>query len=188
MMNTRVKVILGSVAILFASVSVASAQTVNGTIAVTGSVAERCFVVPGAAAIFSDTFALGELAIAGGTVATKTDTGSFQVHCNTGTVNVGITADSLETGGAAPTGYSNIIHYTAQLDLTLATGSFTPITVISEAATSATTTSDTTTARLATGSTNVTVSLSALTTPNVTDLLVAGDYDGEIRVTIAPGT
>jgi hypothetical protein len=125
--------------------------------------------------------------IAGNTA--KTGNKAYQVHCNTGTADVSIAADSLVSAAGAPAGYSNIIHYTAQLAVDVVGGSFTPITVDSEAATSTTTESATTLARVVPGSDNVTISVFALNTLNAAELLVAAtDYAGEIRVTIAPAT
>ena len=198
MLNSTRNILLGGAALLLSATSVLAATGVDGTIDITGSVGNRCVVIGGATdSTFTDSVDLSNLdandgtllgTYASSTAGSPAGTKSFRVNCNTGVVDVGIVADSLKTGdGTAPAGYAELVHYTAQLDLNLATGSFTPLTVASAIAPATTPATSSTTAPLQNAAGNVTVSFYGLNTPAATDLLVAGTYGGQIRVTIAPG-
>jgi hypothetical protein len=173
----------------------AAAQTVTGTINITGSVANKCSVLPGSGSTFGGTVALGELAQADGTMATDLATRfnaaanaaqlNFRVVCNTANPTVAVDATPLTTAGAAPTGYASRIDYAAHVAVALTpSGTDTFSNDSRNAASAATATS----ARIANnGSNNVSVTADTFGTAALTDLLTSGSYTGNISIVIAPG-
>ncbi len=169
----------------------ASAQTVTGTITLTGSVAPKCLVVPGNGDTFSDSVDFGELAAADGTLRTGLDTEfdstvkSFRVVCTSAAPTIAIDAEPLATATAAAAGYDNSIDYQATVDLTIVGGTAQFSNDSGAAALAATPIGG----RLANnGSDNIVITASNFRTDNVTDLLVADpSYSGSITIVIAPG-
>lgn len=172
----------------------ALAQDVTGTVNITGTVAPKCLVVPGAGNSFETTVALGELAQADGRLATDLAT-RFQsiggaalqarVVCTTPAPTISIDATEITSAAPAASGYANRIDFTANVAVT---------TVSSEVAFANSSTVGALAAtpiggRLANnGSNNISITASNFATPNVNDLLVAAtDYTGRIVVVIAPG-
>ncbi|HET9232220.1 MAG TPA: hypothetical protein VFO00_13095, partial [Vitreimonas sp.] len=106
---------------------VASAQTVTGTVQVTGSVGEKCTVTGGdSASAFSDTFAANELAQTDGTLRviapfSTASTGGWRVHCTT-VPDVSISATPMVNVATAPSGYANTVNYVAYADFDVVTG------------------------------------------------------------------
>jgi hypothetical protein len=181
----------------------ASAQTVTGTVNLTGSVGVACRVVGGGTlngSTFGSTIALGELAnVATGTLRTipTTNVGdgaganNFQVNCTGSTVTAAISRTLLETSGAAPAGYASKIDYVAAATVLLSTGS---LTVDTDAATAppASTTSG---ARVRVAPNNIVITVSDFVakpddvpTPAASALLVAGNYSGAVTLTLTPTT
>ncbi len=170
----------------------ASAQNVTGTVDITGTVAPKCLVVPGAGNTFGTTVALGELAATDGTLATDLATRfssvggaglSARVVCTTGAPTIAVDADPIASTTTADIGYSNTIDFTANVAVTTTTGAPTFTNASSGAASAATPIGG----RLANnGSDNITITASAFTAGASNPLLVAGSYAGKITVVIAP--
>lgn len=181
---------------MIAMAAPAAAQTVTGTINITGSVANKCTVLPGSDSTFGGTVGLGELAQADGTMATDLATRfnaagnaaqlNFRVVCNTATPTVAVTATPLTTAGTPPTGYSSRVDYAAHVAVSLTTGG--PQTFSNDSRSGATSGPTATTSRIANnGGNNIAVTADTFGTPNATDLLTAGSYTGNISIVIAPG-
>lgn len=184
-----------------AAANPAAAQSVTGTVNVTGNVAGRCSVVAtggSAAQTFSGTIGLAQLDEDDGTLKTTLEgtTASAsggtpvqtRVVCTSAAVNVDVTADTLANGtrGTAPaTGYANEINYTAEMQVALASGSTDKVTFDTAAAANATAAK--TVGRLAASGNNITVKAYGFATKGgAAGLLVAGDYTSTITVNIAP--
>lgn len=169
----------------------AAAQTVTGTVTLTGSVAPKCFVLPGAGSTFSDSVNFGELAAADGTLrtglATDFDTAvdDFQVLCTTANPDVTVTANPLATAAPAATGYDNSIDYNVHVAFSLVSGG---PQVVSDDSAVVGSTNATLTSRLTGTGANINITASNFRTNAVTDILVASPtYAGSVVVTIAPG-
>ena len=162
-------------------------QAVSGTITLTGNVAKKCYVgTDNAVTGFSASHDFLELAQADGTLrsglATEMDvdtTMDFTIKCNTGNPTVTISRTAMSTIAAPAAGYTNTISYNA-------------IVAIDKASGTATFDTDAGTAPVATGPLGGAI---AATGPNVhvtantfaaTGILVAGDYSGQISISIAP--
>lgn len=167
----------------------AAAQSVTGTINLSGSVAPKCFVNPGATGTFSDSVAFGELATAAGTLRTGLDTDfntaveAVTVLCTSAAPLISIDAQPLANVATAPTGYDNSIDYTANVALSTLGGTVNK----SNATTASPLVGDAIGDRLTNGSGNVVITASGFATNNATDLLVSGSYAGSITIVIAPG-
>ena len=182
------KILIAALAASTALIAVpASAQTVSGTVALTGTVASKCTANPNN---LNGSINLGELAVAAGTVNTAF-TGnvgglsrSFTVTCTSPNAVLSADASPLVNAGiVSPTaGYTNTVHYTATLAAVKAAGG-----TVSAADTS--NTSGATTApiagHLANSANNVTVTVSSGNTASA-DLLEAGSYAGSIAISVAP--
>lgn len=175
--------------------SPAAAQDVTGTVNITGSVAAKCLVVPGAGNTFGTTVALGELAQANGTL--RTDLATLfssvggagleaRVVCTSAAPTIAIDATEITSATPATTGYANRIDFTANVAVDTTTTNDVPFSNSSTGAALAATPIG---GRLAnTVGNNITISASNFATPTATDLLVAAnDYTGQIVVVIAPG-
>jgi hypothetical protein len=175
----------------------AGAQTVTGTINITGTVTSKCAVVGGASAsTFTDNVNLGELAKADGTLESSATlaarflgaggaTPAFRVVCNSATPAVAVDATELTTAGAASTGYTNRIDYTAHVAVNRAAGGVATI----NNDTTAIPTAATPVGGAISGAAGNNVTVTAdnfVTTAGATALLVAGTYNGLISVTITP--
>lgn len=175
--------------------SPAAAQTTTGTVDITGTVAAKCLVVPGAGNTFGTTVALGELAQADGTL--RTDLATLfssvggpgleaRVVCTSAAPTIAIDATEIMSATPAVTGYANRIDFTANVAVDTTTTNDVPFSNSSIDAPLAATPIG---GRLANnGGNNITISASNFATPNADDLLVAAnDYTGKIVVVIAPG-
>lgn len=175
----------------------AGAQTVTGTINITGTVASKCAVVGGGSATtFTDNVNLGELAQANGTLEASGTLAArflgaggaapaFRVVCNSATPRVAVDATELTTAGAVGAGYTNRIDYTAHVTVARAAGG----TVTFDNATTAGASAPTTVGGAISGAAGNNVTVTAdnfVTTAGPTALLVAGTYNGQIAVTITP--
>ena len=174
----------------------AMAQTVSGTVNVTGSVAAKCVVITGGSGgTFSGSIPLGELAQADGTLST-TLSGStnaspggstqFRVNCNTAAPKVTLSSTrlSLTPSAAAPSGYTGDIDYTAALDAALSNSTTQTVSYVTAAALPAATVQSLSTS-LANSAGNLTVKAYALNTASGA-LLMAGNYQSTISITIEP--
>lgn len=175
----------------------AMAQDVTGTVNITGSVASKCLVQPGAGDTFGTDVDFGELAESDGTLRTDLASAfstiggaalSARVVCTTANPEIAITATALATTAPALAGYDNSIDFTAHVDL-VTVGSGGPGTAAFQADTGTPLGATAIGARLANnGSSNITISASNFHTNNLTDLLVADpSYSGSIVVVISPG-
>jgi hypothetical protein len=165
----------------------AAAQTVTGTITLTGVVGPKCFVVPGNGSTFSDSVDFLALDAADGTLrsglASDFATKSFTVKCTSANPGLSITATPLATGGAAAAGYDNSIDYNATLTVDKAAGG---TTVVTDASGTAGATTGSVGGPLANSASNVRITTTGYATNTATDLLVAGTYNGLITVVISP--
>jgi hypothetical protein len=174
------------------------AQTVTGTINISGSVANKCTVVNGSttSATFGTTINMGELAGNDGTLLpTATLEGTFvtqtaganiaRVVCTTLNPTISVDADPLVNSTSNPTGYVNTVHFQADVAVTKVGSSQTYSNDSNAAAGSATPLG----AALAATGNNVAITTSNWRTiSNSGQQMVAGSYNnGKIVVTIAPG-
>lgn len=176
--------------------SPAAAQTVTGTVDITGTVAPKCIVVPGAGSTFGTTVALGELAQADGTLRTDlaTDFSSIggaglvtRVVCTTANPTIAVNATALATAAPADSGYDNSIDFTARVLVDTTTTNDVLFTNDSADPDGSAVLIG---GRLANnGGDNITIEASNFRTGALTDLLVASNaYSGQIVVVIAPGS
>jgi hypothetical protein len=164
-------------------------QVVTGNITLTGVVGPKCFVGTDTSATgFSDAVDFTQLDAADGTLraglASDFATRSFTVKCTSGNPTISVTALPLATAAAAPAGYDNSIDYSATVTVDKAGGGTAFVTDTSD--TTPTATSGQVGAPLANSAANVRVTTSGYATGAATDLLVAGTYNGSIKVTISP--
>ncbi|CAM3095905.1 hypothetical protein SPAN111604_03465 [Sphingomonas antarctica] len=174
----------------------ATAQTVTGTINITGTVTAKCTIVGGATATtYVATRDLGELDQADGTLeasatlATRfgvagTTAPAFRVVCNSAAPQITVDANPLVNGAATPTGYNNTVNYIAHVAVNRAdstTGTF-------DNATTGAATGPAAVGGPISGAAgnNVTVTADTFSTPTAAAPLVAGAYTGNIVVTISP--
>ncbi|HEY3811685.1 MAG TPA: hypothetical protein VGL66_00545 [Caulobacteraceae bacterium] len=172
------------------------AQTVSGSVGITGSVADRCVVnSSGGGETFSDTIPLGELTKSNGTLrgdlqgssAISGATVKFSVTCTGSSPQVTLSATQLTAGLATPpSGFSDTIDYTAELDLDKAAGGTVPYTY--NTATAAGPSTAPLGGQLSTANNNVRVSAySFATVGGQSNVLSASpSYAATISVSIAP--
>ena len=153
--------------------SPALAQSATGTVAIDGSVANRCmFTLPNA------TISLGEISLVSNgkldPAKVNGKSATLTGWCNGTASTMSVTTTQLTTATAATTGFDNRVDYTGTAlanavsgsDSSLTAGAGSPVTV-----------------GQFTG--NVVVTLSAATSPT-NGLMVAGTYTGNVQVTLAP--
>lgn len=174
----------------------ASAQvagTASGTVTINGTVSGKCSVVNAtnvAQPDYTATVDLGELAQADGrlvtsaSLATTFGSKAFRVICTTATPGVKVEAAPviISGGGTAPSGYANTVNYKAHATFALTPSGSQTVTDDSGGAA----TEDTLTGRLAGSGDNVTITADTFATPNSTDVLMAGTYQGSVVVTVTP--
>lgn len=192
-MNKFTKLALAAVSTL-AVACPAAAQTVNGTVNITGSVAPKCLVLSGAGNSFGTLVALGELAQADGRLATDLASRfssiggaglTARVVCTS--ANPTVAVDTLEITSTTPAvaGYANRIDFAARVAVSV-TPSGTDI--ISNNSRNVATGPTALSGRLANnGNGNITITADTFGTADTNDLLVAGSYTGRIDIIIAPG-
>lgn len=181
----------------------ASAQTVSGTVNITGTVGGRCSIVqPGGGAEvqqFTGSIDLKRLDSADGTLrsglvsstaASPADglNVATRVVCTSANPTVGISATRLNTGGATDpgVGYSNDINYTAQVRVNTASGGTKAVSYSTLAGGAAATSQ--LGERIAAGSgNNVEVSVFGLQSEGgASSLLAEGTYTSVVSVYINP--
>ena len=186
------KIIALAAVALAATSTPALAQNVTGTLVINGNVPSKCQVVSGTGVsqTFGTTVDLGDLSAPDGTLlpglsVTSADYADLlaRVVCTTANADVTLTATPLAIAGApaAPTGYTNVIDYTAAV----------AVTTVGGGAGASVLASDPTPAtfqvgRLANnGSGNVELSATGFTTA-AGAILEQGSYTGQVQVVIAP--
>ncbi|WP_423603668.1 hypothetical protein [Sphingomonas sp. MS122] len=171
----------------------AMAQDTTGTVNITGSVAPKCLVVPGAGSTFDRTVALGELAGTDGKMRTNLEADfnaaavTARVVCTTAAPTISVNADAITAQTAtAVAGYDNSIDFTANVAVTTTTGPAGPFANDSAAAAGADTVIG---GRVANnGSDNIAITATNFRTNTINDLLAADPvYTGKITVVIKPG-
>lgn len=189
-------ILIGAALLGLAVAPAVMAQTVTGTVNVTGSVAAKCVVITGGAGgSFSGSIPLGELAgtdgtlsstLSGSTNAAPAGSTQFRVNCNSVAPKVTISSTrlALTPSASAPTGYTGVIDYTAALDASLSSGSTQTVAYVTAAALPAATV-QALSSSLANTANNLTVKAYALNT-GAGDLLMAGNYASVISITIEP--
>jgi type 1 fimbria pilin len=176
----------------------AAAQTsVSGVVDITGSVADKCIVTDDGtptSGSFGGSVNLGQLDDTDGTLkdssvlaASFSAAGAanltYRIVCTTPNTKLTVNANELTTGAVVTTGYANTVHYNANVQLSLVGGNQTLSndTLLVPAGAE-----QTFTARLATGANNVSVTADTFRTPGATDVMLAGTYNGNIQITVAP--
>lgn len=197
-MKNLLKILAAGTALIAAP---AMAQTVTGTVNITGNVSGKCLVVPGSGNAFGGTVPLGELADGTGKMRTDLATTfnavgnaaalNARVVCTSAAPTISVDADPITAQNAATpasgSGYDNSIDFQANVAVVTTTGPVvTPFTNDSAAAAGVDTLIG---GRLANnGSDNITITASNFRTNGGGDLLVADtDYRGKITVVIKPG-
>jgi hypothetical protein len=175
----------------------AAPQTTTGQVAVRGFVAPRCGTASGDAS-FNGTINLGELTQANGTLSAALSgssangpagVASFIIGCTGGssTVTLGATRLSNPVAPHIQTS-SNDIDYTAQVRIALAEGGFATVDYTTAAALPSPTVAPIA-STFAYVSDNFEVRVFALTPENgASSLLVAGNYDSTITITVSPAS
>ena len=180
----------------------AAAQSVTGTVNVTGTVASRCSVIEAnlEKATFSGTIDLGRLDAANGTLRSELTSStsiapadakkvSVRVVCTSSNPTIGVSATKLAIAGstAAGTGYANSIDYVAALRVNTASAT-TPLAEVKfDTRTNSTAVTAQLGARIAGGtSDNVEVNISNLRTAAVSDVLNQGTYNSVVSLSITP--
>jgi type 1 fimbria pilin len=175
----------------------AAAQSVSGVVDITGSVADKCIVTDDGtppSGDFGGSVNLGQLDDTDGTLkdssvlaaafsAAGAANLTYRIVCTTPNTQLTVNANELTTGATVTTGYANTVHYNANVQLSLVGGNQTlsnDTLLVPAGAT------QTYTARLATGANNVSVTADTFRTPGATDVMLAGTYNGNIQITVAP--
>ena len=170
------------------AVPAAAQSSVTGTIDMTGTVAAKCFVVPGNGSTFSDSVNFLALDQANGTLrtglATDFGTRNFTVKCNGTNPKVSVTANALATATPVVAGYDNSIDFTASVAVDAVGANAGPFTDSSTTGPGSTPTAIG--SPLANSASNIHVSTSGYATNTATDLLAVGTYNGSVVVVIAP--
>ena len=186
------KIIALAAVALAATSTPALAQNVTGTLVINGNVPSKCQVVSGTGVsqTFGTTVDLGDLSAPDGTLRTGISVTSAdyadllaRVVCTTANADVTLTATPLAIAGApaAPAGYTNVIDYTAGVQITEVGGGSGGFVLASDpnALTFPV-------GRLANnGSGNVDLSATSFTTA-AGSILEQGSYTGQVQVVIAP--
>jgi type 1 fimbria pilin len=191
----KLAILAATAASMVALASPAAAQTVTGTVNITGTVAPKCLVVPGAGDDFGTTVALGELADTDGTLATDLATRfssvggtalEARVVCTSAAPTIAVDATEITSATAAVSGYANRIDFTAHVFVDTTTTTDVEFT---NSSTGAALTATLIGGRLANnGGNNILITADNFATPGADDLLVAAnDYTGSIVINIAPG-
>lgn len=195
----RKLLVLAVPAILAATPAMAQTTTdVTGTVIIQGSVADKCAVVsgPSTSPNWGTTVNLGELSQSNGTLRTSSSlSGDFNtvanglqnayVVCTTSNPSITVNADPLVNTGSVPaagSGYTNTVHFQADVQVNKVGSSQTYVNDSNTATTGPTALG----ARLAAAGPNVLISTSNWRTLGTDAQLVAGNYQGQIVVTITP--
>ncbi|MGA9580859.1 MAG: hypothetical protein WBR13_02685 [Allosphingosinicella sp.] len=177
--------------------SPAAAQSVSGVVDITGNVADKCIVTDDGtppSGSFGGSVDLGQLDDTDGTLKDSSVLASafsaagaanltYRIVCTTPNTQLTVNANELTTGAVVTTGYANTVHYNANVQLSLVGGNQTlsnDTLLVPAGAT------QTYTARLATGANNVSVTADSFRTPGASDVMLAGTYNGNIQITVAP--
>ncbi|HEX4846679.1 MAG TPA: hypothetical protein VFV30_00925 [Novosphingobium sp.] len=175
----------------------AMAQSTTGTIIINGTVGNKCTVLTGTgtAATWGGTVNLGELSQADGTLRSSSSlstdfaaagSGVLQARivCTSANPSITVNADPLVNTApvTAGQGYTNTVHFQADVAVTKVSGSSTFSNDSNAATTGPTAVGD----RLAATGNNVSVSTTNWRTVGTDTQLVSGNYQGQIVVTIAP--
>ncbi len=192
-------ILSGIITPLAIAASPAFAQSASGSVALSGTVGDKCLVT-NAGAVASPGFGgiVNLNALDDGTTAKLRNVGTisptsnnnlnFRVVCTTPAPKIAVTTTALTTGsGTAPTGYSATVHYDTSVALDIADAAQ-PDTVLTytDGVTGPASKTASLTGRLATGTTNIHVSATNFRTPAVADVLVAGSYAGAITISVSP--
>ena len=195
-MNKILLTALAAASVL-AIASPAAAQSVSGVVDITGSVADKCIVTDDGtppSGSFGGSVNLGQLDDTDGTLkdssvlaaafsAAGAANLTYRIVCTTPNTQLTVNANELTTAATVTTGYANTVHYNANVQLSLVGGNQTLSndTLLVPAGVT-----QTYTARLATGANNVSVTADTFRTPGASDVMLAGTYNGNIQITVAP--
>jgi len=172
----------------------AGAQTISGTVNVSGFVQAQCGTVVGSS-VFSGSIGLGQLAQSNGTLLTTltqsnsgapAGTTALELGCSTVNSTVTLSATELTTSTAIPSNsFSNTIDYTAEVEITMAAGGFTHVTYTTAQAAPAPTV-QTVVGQFAAVPENFEIKVYGLNAVNgASSILVAGTYTGVITIGVA---
>jgi hypothetical protein len=172
----RASLVLAALAFPLAA-GVANAQTVQGSVAIDGSVASRCSL-----SINSATISVGEMSLpADGKLNAAVINGqnrNLTGFCNGSAANMTVQAQPLlniTAPAAPPAGFDNRVDYTATATANAVNGTDSSVGALSDGAP--------VTIGQFTG--NILVTLSAASSPT-SGILVAGTYQGQVLVTLKP--
>jgi hypothetical protein len=184
--------VLGALAL---SGTAQAADTV-GTITVNGTVSPKCTVTT-----FAATQTIGDLddsttgqlksSLSALDASSTTYNSDFSLVCNGSNAGVSVTATSLTTSGAAPTGYANAVGFTGRAAFKLINASDNALSTKNYDATSAVGGGTANASALGAGkflqntSNNLRVSTFGFTSA-ASAVLIAGSYTGSVVVTITP--
>jgi hypothetical protein len=194
--NMKQIVLAALAAALGAVAAPASAQTVAGEVSVHGFVAPRCGATYAAAPSFQGMIELGELSQSNGTLSPalqgSSDTApagvaSFLVGCTGGAAQITLSASRL-ANPAEPgnSNSSNDIDYTAEIRIALAAGGFATVDYTTAQPLPAPTV-ESIAHVFANVAGNFQVRVFGLNAENgPASILIAGDYDSTITITVAP--
>lgn len=174
----------------------AAVTEATGTVTINASVESKCTASGG----FTDTQTIGELADVdgklssshtGATAGSPEFTSDFTVVCTGANAGVSVTSSALQVtpSATAPTGYTDTVNFTGRASFDLIDTSSTTSTLdVDDTSSSAGATADSFGSGkfLQNASDNVHISAYALTSSG--DLLLAGDYQGKIEVTVTPAS
>ena len=170
----RISILIASLALPLAA-GAANAQTATGTVAIDGTVANRCSL-----SINSATISLGEMSQpADGKLNASVVNGQNRTltgFCNGATARISVEAQPLLNPAAAASGFDNRVDYTATAVANSVSATDSSLAASPGAGTS-----------VAVGAFtgNIVVTLSAASSPN-NGVLVAGGYNGQVLVTLTP--
>ena len=179
------KLLISALAATSALIATPAFAQASGSVSLTGSVAAKCTAIPD----LDDSIALGELALANGTVdpaflgAGGDLSRSFTVRCTSPNPGLSVQANALTTTASGAAGYTGTVHYTATLTAVRAAGG--SATVVDQSDPAAATTGSVG-SHLANSNNNITVTVSNGNTTTATDLLDAGAYTGSIAIIVSP--
>lgn len=170
----RASLLIASLALPLAA-GAAHAQTATGTVAIDGTVANRCSL-----SIDSATISLGEMSLPGdGKLNASVVNGQNRTlsgFCNGATARMTVEAQPLLNPAAAAAGFDNRVDYTATATANSVSGTDSSLASSPGAGTSV---------AIGAFTGDILVTLSAASSPS-SGVLVAGGYNGQVLVTLAP--
>lgn len=193
---TKYLLTAAAAAALMAVAAPASAQTVSGTVNITGNVQPTCTVTSsaGAAGTLGGTIALGTLNDSDGTLRDDYIGSTFSspagaklnytVKCTSTSATVSVDADAIATGsGTPPAGYARSIDFVGSVEVDRAG---TTAKLFSNNSSGAALSASPLEGSISNTDNNVRIAIHGLSTAAASDVLLSGTYAGQVVVSIAP--